>query len=100
MKFNKKAMNKTNDKLDYVHSDLWDTYRVLSNSGVKYFQMLIEDYSLEVWVYFLKSTEEAFSIFVIWKTIIEKQTERKMKCLRTDNGLEFYNHVFNDFYNI
>lgn len=42
----------------------------------------------------MKSKEEIFSTFVIWKTMIEKQTQRKIKCFRTDNELEFCNHEF------
>ena len=29
--------------------------------------------------------------------MIEKQTDRQIKCLRIDNGLEFCSHEFNDF---
>ncbi len=29
--------------------------------------------------------------------MIEKQIEKKVKCLRTDNGLEFYNREFDAF---
>jgi len=29
--------------------------------------------------------------------MVEVQSERKVKRLRTDNGLEFCNHKFNDF---
>lgn len=32
--------------------------------------------------------------------MIEKRTERKIKCLKTDNGLEFCNYVLDDFYNM
>ena len=59
---------------------------------------LIGDYSQIVWVYFMKTKDEAFPTFVKWKTIIEKQTEKKVKHLRTDNGLKFYNHEFDAVY--
>jgi transposase InsO family protein len=29
--------------------------------------------------------------------MIERQTKRKVKLLRTDNGGEFYSHIFNDY---
>lgn len=32
-----------------------------------------------------------------WKTLVENQTGRKLKCLRTDNGLEFLSNEFKDY---
>lgn len=31
--------------------------------------------------------------------MIKKQTKKNIKFLKRDNGLKFYNHVFDDFYN-
>nr|GEZ33770.1 retrovirus-related Pol polyprotein from transposon TNT 1-94 [Tanacetum cinerariifolium] len=39
---------------------------------------------------------EAFSKFKEWKQLVENQTGRKLKKLRTDNGLEFCNQEFNN----
>ncbi|XP_070015271.1 uncharacterized mitochondrial protein AtMg00300-like [Nicotiana sylvestris] len=64
IKFIKKAEHKTRDKLDYIHSDLWGPNRVPSKSGVRYSMTLIDDYSRMVWVYFLKTKDEAFSTVV------------------------------------
>src|SRR3954469_9806611 len=96
-KFSKTAVHSTKRKLDYIHSDLWGPNKVASKSGARYYMTLIDDYSRMVWVYFLKTKDEAFPTFVRWKTMVEKQTDRKVKRLRTDNGLEFCNHAFNDF---
>ncbi|XP_077221004.1 uncharacterized protein LOC143854779 [Tasmannia lanceolata] len=37
---------------------------------------------------------EVFSTFKQWKTMIEKQTGKKVKCLRTDNGGEYKSSEF------
>ena len=58
---------------------------------------IIDDFSRKLWVYFLKNKSEAFSKFKEWKILIENQTGRKVKRLRTDNGLEFCSNEFNDF---
>ncbi|GJQ92314.1 retrovirus-related pol polyprotein from transposon TNT 1-94 [Tanacetum coccineum] len=42
------------------------------------------------------TTNEAFSKFKEWKQLVENQTGRKLKKLRTDNGLEFCNQEFNN----
>ena len=54
--------------LEYIHSDLWGAPSTPESlGGCKYFINLIDDYSLKVWVYFLKSKDEAFSKFKEWK---------------------------------
>jgi transposase InsO family protein len=97
VKFSKEGVHTTKDRLDYIHSDLWGPNRVLSKSGGRFYMTLIDDHSRMVWVYILKSKDEAFPTFIKWKAMVEKQTERKVKCLRTDNGLEYCNKEFNEF---
>ena len=58
---------------------------------------IIDDYSRKVWPYFLKHKSEAFSAFKDWKVMVEKQTEKKVKKLRTDNGMEFCSEEFNSY---
>lgn len=58
---------------------------------------LIDDFSRKVWVYFLRHKNETFPTFKKWKTLVETQTGRKVKKLRTDNGLEFCGGDFNEF---
>uniref|UniRef100_A0A2N9FYY5 Integrase catalytic domain-containing protein n=1 Tax=Fagus sylvatica TaxID=28930 RepID=A0A2N9FYY5_FAGSY len=52
----------------------------------------------KAWIYFLKNKSEAFAKFKIWKAKVENQTERKIKCLRTDNGTEYRDGDFLKFY--
>ena len=79
--------------LEYIHSDLWGS---VSNeptlSGCRYFLTFIDDYSRKVWIRFLRSKDEVFENFSEWKALVENQTKKKIKCLRTDNGLEFCNN--------
>lgn len=57
----------------------------------------IDDFSRKFWVYFLKNKSQVFTTFKQWKTLIEKQTGKQIKQLRTDNGLEFCSEEFNNF---
>ena len=52
-----------------------------------------------MWTYPLKSKDQTFECFENWKAKVETQTERKIKYLRTDNGLEFLSNDFNFLYN-
>ncbi|KAH9705144.1 Integrase catalytic domain-containing protein [Citrus sinensis] len=87
----------TKQTLDYVHSDLWGPSQVPSHGGARYFITFIDDYSRRVWVYVLKYKNEAFEKFKEWTALMENQTEKRLKRLRTDNGLEYCNKDFENF---
>lgn len=50
-------------------------------------------------MYILKNKNDSFRKFKEWKVLIKTQTSRKTKRLRTDNGLEFCDGMFNQFCN-
>ena len=75
-------------ELDYVHADLWGPFRVALEDGSRYMMTLIDDYSRVMWACFLRTDREALPTFVAWKTIVEKQAEKKVNRLRAGNGLE------------
>lgn len=56
--------------------------------------MEVDDYSRTVWTYLLKSKFQRYTKFVEWKTLDENQSEKKLKILRKDNGLEFLSNEF------
>nr|GFA65090.1 retrovirus-related Pol polyprotein from transposon TNT 1-94 [Tanacetum cinerariifolium] len=74
--------------------DLWGPSQVESLEGKRYFLSIVDDYSRRVWVYLLRFKHEAFKKFKEWKQLVENQTGRTVKKLRTDNGLEFCNREF------
>lgn len=81
-----------------LHSDLWGAPSVVPSLVEKqYFITFIDDYSRKVWIYFLKTKDKAFSKFKEWKLEVENQTSKKVKCLRTENGLEYCNIKFDEF---
>ncbi|KAH9657534.1 hypothetical protein KPL70_023118 [Citrus sinensis] len=93
----KHSTSKSIGILDYIQSDLWGPAQTSSLGGNSYFLSIIDDYSRRVWVYVLKHKDQVFSKFKEWKTFVENQTGKKVKKLRTDNGLEFCNQQFNSY---
>ena len=83
--------------LEYVHSDLWGPAQVDTIGGMKYFISFIDHFSRKVWITLLKSKSDAFSAFKNWKVMVESQSSNKLKCFKTDNGLEFCNADFDSF---
>lgn len=68
-----------------------------SFSGYLYYVIFIDDFSQRTWIYFLKSKNETFNKFREFKALVENQTSRHIRALRTDNDGELASHVFDDF---
>ena len=90
------TVHSTKEKLAYLHSNLWRPAKVNSLGGCRYFLSFIDDYLRIIWVYVLKNKNEVLERFKRWKIRVETQTNLKVKTLRIDNGLAFYNKLFED----
>ena len=63
-----------------------------------YYVSFIDDFSRNIWIYFLQKKFEVFSKFKEFKALVENQSEMKIKVLRrTDNGGEFRGNEVEDF---
>ncbi|KAK4402106.1 Retrovirus-related Pol polyprotein from transposon TNT 1-94 [Sesamum angolense] len=82
--------------LDYVHADVWGPANVPSHGGNRFFLSIIDNFSRKVFVFLMKHKSEVFEKFKMWKSLVENQTGKKLKALRTDNGLEFCNQQFSE----
>jgi len=76
--------------LDLIHVDLCEM-NIKSLGGAKYFLLFKDDFLHYRTVYFLKTKNEAVSKLDIFMKMVENQFERKVKCLRSDNGKEIKN---------
>lgn len=57
-----------------------------SLSGYLYYVSIIDDFSRKCWVYFMKNKNETFEKFKEFKALVENQTDKKIKTLRSNNG--------------
>jgi hypothetical protein len=83
--------------LDLVHSNVCGPMSQMSLSGHEYCVSFIDDYSRKTWIYFLKAKGEVFDRFQEFKALVENQTVKKIKVLRSDNGGEYASNKFEDF---
>ena len=60
-----------------------------SLSGYVYYVSFIDDFSCNTWIYFLKDKSEVFNNFKEFKALVENLSEKKIKILRSNNGVEF-----------
>ncbi|GAU47337.1 hypothetical protein TSUD_101250, partial [Trifolium subterraneum] len=70
---------------------------VLSTGGNKYFITFIDEYSRMIWLYHIKAKSEAFEVFKRFKTLVEKQSDKEIKVLRTDGGGEYTSKEFENY---
>lgn len=91
----KKSIHKTKSILDYVHSDLWRPSNVPSLGGNRLFMSIIDDFSRKVWLYILITKDQVFGKFKEWKALVENQTAKKLKKLKTNNRLKYCNQIVN-----
>ncbi|CAL1371304.1 unnamed protein product [Linum trigynum] len=88
--FKSSIPSKAKNVLDLVHSDLYEpNVNVKSLGGVRYFLAFIDDHSRKTWVYTLKTKDQAIDVFKQFLALLERETGKKLKCIRTDNGREY-----------
>lgn len=76
--------------LELVHVDMGEM-NVPSLGGSKYFLLFKDDYSHYRTVYFMKHKDEAARNLEVFTKLVENQFNKRIKCLRSDNGLEIKN---------
>jgi hypothetical protein len=82
--------------LDLVHSDVCGTMSDPSSSGYLYYVTFTDDYSTRTWIFFMKTKDEVFNRFREFKALVENQTRKKIKVLRSYNGDEYISYDFRD----
>lgn len=83
--------------LEIVHYDVWGLAKTTSMGGCKYYVTFIDDHTRKVWVYFMKEKSEVFTHFQNFRVMVEKQTRKQVKCLRSDGGGEYFSSEFSGY---
>lgn len=64
----------------------------------RYYVIFIDDYSHKCWIYFMQKKDQTFTKFYGFKALVEKESGKKIKALRNDNGGEYVSQEFKDLY--
>ena len=80
--------------LDLIHTDVCGKIAPSSLGGANYFLTFNDEATKYTWVYFLKTKDEVFTKFKEWEVFVEKQFDRNLKIIRSDNGGEYISNVF------
>jgi hypothetical protein len=84
--------------LDLIHFDVCGPMSSASLSGCLYYVIFIVDFSRKSWIFFMKTKGQVINRFQEFKALVENQSGRKIRVLRTNNGGEYTSKEFNDFY--
>ncbi|GJX10932.1 putative RNA-directed DNA polymerase [Tanacetum coccineum] len=87
--FKSRPSFRTENILDLVHSDVCGPMKTKTLGGCSYFVTFIDDHSRKVWVYTLKTKDQVLDVFKQFHALVERQTWKKLKCIRSDNGGEY-----------
>jgi hypothetical protein len=88
---------KKSERLELVHTDVWGPTQVSSLGGSHYYVTFIDDATRKTWVYCIRQKSDVFDTFKKWKDLVENETGKRLKCLRSDNGGEYCSKEFDDY---
>lgn len=84
-----KSVERNTQLLELIHSDVCDSNRPPTRVGNKYFVTFINDCSKYCYIYLIKTKDEVFNKFKVYKTEVENQLERRIKRFRSNRGGEY-----------
>ena len=93
-KLERASNERTSAPLELIHSDVFGPFPHMSMIQDKYELTFIYYFSKYCWVYFLKHKSEVFDLFKVFKPLVENQSGRRPKILRSNNGGEYVNSKF------
>ena len=74
--------------MELVHTDVCYVDVKAHPSG-QYFVTFIDDCSPKLWAYVLKMKDQALGVFKEFRARAKRETGRKLKVVKTDNGGEY-----------
>lgn len=88
---------RTKNILELVHTDLCGPMENKSLGGARYMLTFTDDYSRKTFLFFLTEKSQVFKKLVEFRKSVEKETECTIKCLRSDNGMEYMSKQLDEY---
>ncbi|UYV81492.1 K02A2.6-like, partial [Cordylochernes scorpioides] len=96
--FKEVKFDQSSQSLDLLHVDLIGPIQPISIGKAKYILTIVDDYSRKIFTNFLKSKSDTPDAIKNFIERIENSLERKVKSIRSDNGLEFVNSNLESYF--
>ena len=92
--FYKSGMTPKVEKLEVVQTNIYGSTTVASLGGSSYYVTFTDDFTRNVWVYFLKNKLDVFGTFKKWNAEVKNQIGLKVKSLMSYNSGEYSSDKF------
>ena len=89
-----KERNVSKGLLDVIHADVWEPAQTTMFGGCRYYVTFIDDCSRHTWIFPMRQKSEVFTHFQNLKREVEKTTSRRVRCLWSDRGKEYFSDAF------
>ena len=80
--------------LERFHLDVCGPFLIASTKKHKYYVIFVDYFSRKCWIFFLQNKDLTFSKFFEFKELVKKDTGKKVKALRSENGGEYISNEF------
>ena len=88
------SLNKSDIHFSSINSDVWGPSPITTSSGIHWFVTFIDDCTCMTWLYL----DDVFNVFQSFHTMIQTQFSAKIQILHSDNGGEYVNKKFQDYF--
>lgn len=92
-----RSKSETTEILKLLHTDVIGPMETLSIGKSKYIVTIVDDYSRYTWALMVKEKSEVTNAIISHINMVEKQTGKCVKIIRSDNGLEFVNNNMENY---
>nr|GEW37603.1 retrovirus-related Pol polyprotein from transposon TNT 1-94 [Tanacetum cinerariifolium] len=93
-----KPVPNSRQRLHLPHMDLCGPMRIASINGKRYVLVIVDDYTRDTWVHFLRSKDEAPEVIKSFLKRITVLLQSLVIIIRTDNGIEFKNQTPKEYF--
>nr|GEW51030.1 hypothetical protein [Tanacetum cinerariifolium] len=84
--------------LQLLHMDLCGPMRVESINGKKYVLVIVDDYSIYTWTYFLRSKDETPEVLIDFFKLVQRGLHAQVRIVCTDKGTKFLNKTLHAYF--
>jgi len=75
---------------NFVHIDIWGTYKELIQGKYKYFLTIGDHYSRATWTYLIKWKSHSLIIWTVFQHYIQNHLQKEIKTIWSNNILKIY----------
>jgi transposase InsO family protein len=82
--------------LERIHTDVCGPFSVSSTAKHRYYVIFVDEFCHKCWIFLMQKKDQTFSKCCEFKALVEKESGKQVKALRSDNGGEYISNEFKD----